>query len=246
MYIFGLLLAFFVVVVLPIFWSWYSAIPPACPSGTQRAAGNASGPCDYYIESALQPHAVLWSRAFSVRDGVYDAVAYIQNPNPTAGVLSAQYQFSFYDDQNILVAQKSGTMFIMPQSVTPVFISDISSGNRTIFHTYFQLGEPLVWQKLKNAVDGVAIDGKTASNVGMTPTVTATARNTTVSDLSYVMFVAVLFDTAGNAIAASQTELPSLPAHSSAQIVFTWPSPLSAPVGRIDITPLLLPTRAQN
>ena len=242
-YIFGLVLVFVVVVILPILWSWYSALPPACPSGTARATGDSSGPCDYYIESALQPHAVLWARAFEVRPGVYDAVAYIQNPNPDAGVLTAPYQFSFYDDQNILVTQKVGTAFIMPQSVTPIFISDISSGNRSITHTFFQLAEPLTWQKLKSTVDGVSIDGKVASQVSTTPQVSATARNTTPGDLVNVRFVAVVFDPNGNAIAASQTALPLLKAQGSSQIVFTWPSPFPTAVGRIDILPVAPPTK---
>jgi hypothetical protein len=241
MYVLGILCFFFIVVVLPIFWSWYSSRPPACPTGTYRAQDSASGPCDYLDETMLQPHAVLWARAFQVRTGVYDAVAYIQNPNIDAGVLSAPYQFSFYDDQNVLVAQQSGVAYIMPQSVTPVFIGNVASGNRIITHTYFQLGSALTWQKLKNTVDGVAIDGKSASNTTTMPEVTAIARNTTVADLSNLTFVVVVFDPAGNAIAASQTALPLLKAGDSAQIIFTWPAPLSAPVGRIDIIPLATP-----
>jgi hypothetical protein len=243
LYILGIVLFFVVVFVLPVVWLWYRSIPPACPEGTMRATGDTSGPCNYLVEQSLQPHAVLWSRAFKVRDGVYDAVAYIQNTNPAAGALAAPYQFSFYDEQNILVAQKSGTAFIMPQSVTPIFVADVSSGNRNIAHTYFQLAEPLTWQKLANAADGIAIDSKVASQVASTPTVTAIARNTTVSDVRYLAFVAVVFDTAGNAIAASQTALPILKAKDTQQITFTWPTPFTETIGRIDVLPVLPPAR---
>lgn len=247
LYIVGILVVLFIVVVLPLATKWYLALPSPCPTGTARAAGNTDGPCDYYVEAALQPHSVLWARAFELRPGFYDAVAYIQNPNPTAGVFEAPYQFSFYDSNNVLVAQKSGTTFIMPGSVTPVFLGNISSGNREIVHAAFALGSPLTWQKMKNVVNGISVNGEQASNVSSAPRVTAIVTNTTVTDIQNLIFVAVIYDPAGNAIASSQTALPQgLAAGQSQEVSFTWPSAFPAQVGRIDILPEARPLTVRN
>jgi hypothetical protein len=55
-------------------------------------------------------------------------------------------------------------------------------------------------------------------------------------------FVAVVFDTAGNAFATSQTALDRLDPGVARTIAFTWPSGWKYVVGRIDILPVSVPT----
>ncbi len=74
------------------------------------------------------------------------------------------------------------------------------------------------------------------------PRLTATARNISVAPISDIGFVAVVFDPAGNAFAASATTLSRLSADASAQIAFTWPDPLLIQAGRIDVVPLVEPS----
>ena len=79
-------------------------------------------------------HAVLWARSFLVRSVAeagandYTAVAYIQNPNEGAGVADVHYQFTFFDSQNVFVAQRDdGETPIMPGGVTPVIETSIDT-----------------------------------------------------------------------------------------------------------------------
>src|ERR1700683_2811708 len=121
LYITGIALFFAVIIGVPLAYK-IATIPPSCqpPFLADQGPGSVpGGPCLILNDSYLQPSAVLWARAFQVRDGSYNAVAYIQNPNANAGVISANYQFSLYDSENVLIAERSGTTYIMPGGITP-------------------------------------------------------------------------------------------------------------------------------
>ena len=223
----------------------YFSIPPTCSDGIQNqdeTAVDRGGQCFVLDERTLQPHALLWARSFRVRDGSYNAVAYIQNPNKDAGVREARYRFSLYDSQNILIAERQGTMYIMPAATTPVFEAGINAGNRVVAHTYFEFTKPFTWERMKNNALAISINNKDISNTLGAPRVEALARNNSVADQVDVSFVAVVFEPAGNAFAASATSLQRLNAGETSKVVFTWPDPFAFQPGRIDIIPLIKPT----
>src|SRR3989338_11227858 len=100
----------------------------------------------------------MWARSFEVRSGSYTAVGYIGNPNPEAGVALAHYRVGLYDSQNILIAERVGTTFIMPGGITPVLEASIDTGNREVVHTYLQIiGEALVWESMASPAAKVMI-----------------------------------------------------------------------------------------
>lgn len=245
LYISGIIAFFLIVIGGPIVYK-FATIQPSCHDGIQNQGESAideGGPCLVLNPVELQPHAVLWARAFQVRDGTYSAVAYIENPNKNAGVQQAHYDFSLYDSQNVLIAEQSGTTFIMPGGVTPVFVSGINAGNRVVAHTYFKITDTtLDWIRTVPPKAVITVGNDQSNNITTTPTVTAIAQNPSVIDEnSPVSFTAVVYDTAGNAMAASQTQISGLQAQGAQQIVFTWPQPFPSAVGSIDITPMRPP-----
>ncbi len=223
---------------------WYISIPPTCSDGI-RNQGETSvdrgGPCPLLDVRTLQPYATLWSRSFRVRDGSYNAAAYILNPNKGAGVRTAHYRFGLYDARNILVAERTGTMFIMPGATTPVVESRIDAGNRVISRTYFEFTGDFLWEPMTNVALSLAVNNKEVSNISSVPRLSATVENRSVSDVINPSFVAVIFDPAGNAFAASATQLDRIAAGATSQIVFSWPDPFRVQVGRIDIIPVVKP-----
>jgi hypothetical protein len=242
LYVSGIVVFFAVVIGIP--GAIYFHHTPTCDDGIQNQGEtdiDKGGPCPVLDERALQPHAMLWARAFRVRDGSYSATAYIQNPNKDAGVRAARYRFGLYDEQNVLVAERTGTTFVMPGAVTPVFAGSIDTGNRVVAHTYFQLALPFTWERLQNVARVVTIANKTILSPDSPGRISADAENTSVADLINVSFVAVVYDPAGNAFAASATALDRIPAGKSAPIVFTWSDPFAIRVGRVDITVLAAP-----
>ncbi len=242
-YGFGVFLFFVIIIGGPIGY-WYVTIPPTCTDGKQNqgeTSPDRGGPCLLLDAAALAPAPVLWSRSFPVRDGSFNAVAYIQNENPAAGVKRVTYRFALYDTENVLVAEREGSTFIMPGGVTPVFESGIQTGNRVAVRTYFILTADPVWERMQDRSRVVVINDKEIFDTMTAPKLTATAFNSTVIDMTDVMFIATVFDQAGNAFASSQTMVPKLRGGEKQDITFTWPDPFKVTVGRIDIIPLVTP-----
>lgn len=243
MYVTGVVLFFVVVVGFPIAYKLIT-IPPTCTDGIQNQGEtntDRGGPCTLLDERSLQQHAVLWARAFYVRDGTYSAAAYVQNPNKNAGVREARYRFALYDSQNVLVADREGTTFIMPGTITPIFASRIDTGARIVTRTYLEFTDPLIWERADNAALAISVGNKELSDTNTTPRIAATAENTSVANIFDLSFAAVIFDPAGNAFAASETALSRLDAGKTARLIFSWPDPFPVRVGRIDIIPVVAP-----
>ncbi len=246
LYITGIFLFFTILIGGPIAYKILS-IPETCFDGIlnqKETAVDKGGPCLLMDERYLQPHAVMWSRSFRVRDGTYNAVAYIQNPNEGAGVEAAPYRVKLYDAENILVAERTGVMYIMPGGITPILESRIDTGFRLVARTYFEFTAPLVWKHMKNRSTAVVINDKEMIDAYVAPQLTAKAYNASVDTFTKVSFVAVVFDPGGNAFQASATAIDKFAPDVSENIVFTWPDPFATDVGRVDVLPVVPPVLA--
>jgi len=243
MYLSAIFLFFAVIFGVPLALWLYE--PSSCFDGKRNQKETAidkGGPCQLLDERYLTPHAVLWSRSFQVRGGERGAVAYIENPNGEAGVQKVAYRFRLYDERNILVAEREGTTFIMPGGLTPVFEGAIDTGNRVVARTYFEFTEPLVWEHMTDTTEAFTVQEKQIYDTTTSPRLAALIENESVAEITNTSFVAVVFDTAGNAFAASETLLPRIAAGAEREIVFTWPGAFRVTIGRLDILPLLPPT----
>lgn len=222
---------------------------PTCFDGIQNQNEtdiDKGGPCLALDERLLAPASVLWSRSFLVRPnekggGIYTAVAYIENSNKGAGIQQIGYRFGLYDDENVLVSERTGTTYVMPGTITPVFATGLDSGNRSVTHTYFNFTELPAWDRLTNSASVIRVDNMQLTDTLTSPRLSADVENTSVADIVSPSFVAVLFDTAGNAFSASATGLRRLNAGEKQTVVFTWPAPFQTAAGRMDILPLLPP-----
>jgi hypothetical protein len=244
MSVFGVL---FVIIAPIIFVNVYE--PSSCFDGKLNQGETAvdrGGPCPILDERMLEPHAILWARSFPVRDGFYNAVAYIENPNQDAGVFDAAYQFKLYDERNILVAERFGRVSILPGQVFPIFESRIDTGNRVPARTFFSFSNQFVWERVEDPVAGIVISNEKLSGPDTSPRLEAEVRNSSGMTKDNVVIIATLFDEAGNAIAAARTLIEHLVPDARQAIVFTWPHPLTSTVSRIDIVPLAIPKRGNG
>lgn len=215
---------------------------PTCTDGAQNqgeTAPDKGGPCDILDERAISPEALLFARAFPVREGEYGITAYVQNPNRGAGVASARYRFSVYDERNVLVAEREGVTSLQPGAITPIYEAGIRSGERAVSRTFFEFTGPLTWVKANGDADSLQVSGTRVSDITGTPRVSATVTNTGIGELTDISYVATLFDTAGNAFASSKTVIPSLEGGESKAITFIWPRPFSVAPARIDVLPVM-------
>lgn len=192
-------------------------------------------------KNSLQQATILFSRATEIRTGEYAAVAYVQNPNRSAAALSVPYHFVFYDNSNILVSEKRGSISLAPGEITPVYVPTIYTGNRKIVRAFFELTDEPAWVRAGNPAKALTITDTETADLTTSPRIETIVTNTDVTPRKDITVVATVFDGAGTAFAVSQTVLENLAGGEQARLVFTWPQAFNTYPARIDIIPLIAP-----
>ncbi len=240
-YLLGLLIVLIILIIPAIFK--YLNKPLTCNDGIQNQGETAidlGGPCHYLNPDDLKPLIKHWARAFEVSPGLYSAVAYVENPNPKAGIRKVTYTFKLYDEEGIYITEKSGETFISPGKITPIFQNDFEVGLRKPVYTKFSMDNNLIWERMESTLSAeVFVIDKSFKEISGQPRLFAEIENKGVYTIRGLVVVATLFDKAGNAIAASKTIINRLPPDSIKEVVFTWPKPIGDFVAKIDIMPLL-------
>ncbi|NBV76602.1 hypothetical protein EBR66_00310 [bacterium] len=218
--------------------------PPTCFDGKQNQGEtqvDKGGPCSVLDENALIPLAVQWARAFPTQEGLYNAVAYIENANEGAGVRELRYEMKLYDSRNVLVAVRAGKTFIMPGSVNPIFEARIEAGNRVVTRAFLDVTPQPQWERAEDRARMMVIENVRPSSETTAPRIDATVHSVRAVSTTDVKVVAVAFDTAGNAFAGSRTALDIMQPDERKEVSFTWPQPWIFTVGRIDVLPVVEP-----
>lgn len=225
-YLGGVAVTLLVFVGVPLFLYFYES--PSCFDGSRNGGEldiDCGGSCQRLCSAQVSDPVVRWSRAFEVTPGNYSAVAYIENPNPKAAVFDAPYIFQLFDAEGLIITERRDSTFLLPNRITPVFVSNIDIGNRVPAQTFFEFTDTLLWQHAEDLGSGLAITDRVISHPESAPRLDATLENTTTGEYLNVEAVAVIFGTDGNAVAVSKTFIEALLPHSSEHLVFTWPQP---------------------
>lgn len=227
-----------VIVGIPLFLFFYKS--PTCSDGVknQNEKGvDCGGACIKICPSDISSPIILWQRAFQVAPGVYNAVAYIQNPNILSRVDNVGYVFRLYDKDNAMITQKTGRTFLSANQTFAVFEAGIRTGARIPVRTSFEFTEAPYWsQNPANYKDpAVVAENVTLTNDLISPRIDASIRNLSLNAIKTIGVVAIIYDAEDNAIAASRTVVENLSAHSSAPVAFTWPGQFPSPAVRKEI-----------
>jgi hypothetical protein len=182
---------------------------------------------------------IIWARPFVVTNGLTNLVAYIQNPNVDYIATPAEYLFRVYDKDNVLLGTRVGRAAVPPSKVFPVFEQAFDSGFRKPVKAYFEFTEPLVWKKFSNTKPELDVIDKRLSSASSSPRLDATLVNKTIDTYRNIEVVAIIYDTDGNALAASRTVVDVLYGNSESPLVFTWPHGFKVNTSKIEIIPKL-------
>ena len=214
------------VVAVFVLWWGYNAFfnkAPTCRDGVQNGderGVDCGGSCALLCAADARAPVVLWSRAFRTDSSHYSAAAYIQNPNTGAFASGVRYAFQLFDEDNLLVVERTGTTALPPLPTIPIIEPNIPVGNRSVSRTIFSFSEVPVWKR----ADEENLAYPRATGVELAPdgaSLSATLVNDSRQDARGVTAVAVLFDKDGIARAASRSTL-DVPARSRRPVHFTW------------------------
>jgi hypothetical protein len=219
-------------------------IPVSCTDGKQNQGElgvDCGGPCKEVCESEILPLVVEWTRPFKLLNGKYDVASLVVNRNNFLGIPNFKYKFSLFDDRNIYISEKEGSVFINPSEKVLVFVSGIDSGKRTVARAFLEYSEKKReqgWQRVADTSGRPKLSVENENLIeGDIPRLYADIVNSSPYDIKNIDIAAVVYDAEDNAIAASKTVISNLRKDTREQVVFTWPEPFPSSGKRVDILP---------
>ena len=238
-----IVILFFAVVAFLIIYPKLN-VAPTCSDGKQNGTEtgiDCGGSCARACIAQVDPISILWSRAFKVIPGRYNAVAYLENHNKDNAIYKINYRFRFADANNIFIGKREGSTFIPPSGKFAVFEPAIDIGNSIPVYTTFEFTEAPVWaqvseekiQQLKVFVSDVKL-----KNEDTIPTLSATIHNGSLFTVPEVSVIAILYDAFGNAISASRSYLDILSAEETRDLNFTWQEKFPSKVIATEMIPM--------
>jgi hypothetical protein len=239
-----LLIAFPVLAVSAFVAYPYINPSPTCFDGKQNGIENGidcGGSCKYLCRSDVAPVSVEFTRPILVLPGVYTLVSYLTNPNADAYGEVTPYTIRVFDDKNILIGEKTGSTYIMPGGPTPVVETGFRTGGREPVRAVLSIPEDTKLIRFRRDDIRPTISRRVLTDEATLPRLEVTISNPSLEGFRDLEVAAVVFDTTGNARAASVTVIPSLRSNESKAVVFTWPSPFGFTPGRIDVLPRVSP-----
>lgn len=235
-YLSSILLVFLTAVILPTVLYLYKE--PTCFDGKQNQTEqgiDCGGPCSLLCPAQYAPLNVIWSRFSKVNDGVYNVLAYIENPNLNAGALNLTYTFKLYDKNGILLKERSGVTFAPANKVMAVFEPEMLTGNQVPQRVEFSFTSPAVWIKQDSMEAGLSISQSTVLRAETAPRLSAVITNKTINPFNKIEAIAIIYNSLGNTMAFSRTVVDSLQGKESKNISFNWPKPFSEAYARTEV-----------
>ncbi|MBU4480113.1 FxLYD domain-containing protein [Patescibacteria group bacterium] len=234
-------LGIFMLILLAVFTlAYYFFIyeKPTCLDGKQNQNEqgiDCGGVCPIVCGFQTVDPIVMWSRIFKVTDGIYNAVAVVENPNVGVEAYGVPYSFKVYDKDNIIIYERRGKTDIFSRSTLPIFERTILTDQRIPVRVLFEFVKKPEWIKVSEERPELFVTNKNLTGEDSAPRLFATVENRTAKTIKNIEVSAILFDIDGNAINASQTVIDSLSKNGSEQVFFTWPEVFPSKVSRIEI-----------
>ena len=235
-YISSVVAIFLLVVFLPLVLHFYK--PPTCFDGKQNQGEfgiDCGGSCSLLCPAQYAPLNILWSRFSKVEDGVYNVLAYVENPNINAGVNNLSYVFRLYDKDGILLKERYGQTFAPSDKVMAVFEPELQTGYQIPARVDFSFISQAVWLKQDSVETGLSISQSVISRIDSAPRLTTLISNNTINQMKNIEAIGIVYNADGNTIAFSRTVISSIDGKGSTEINFNWPKPFTDTYARTEI-----------
>jgi hypothetical protein len=241
-YISIVLLFVIVVLSLPVYYIFFRKVPSCYDNilNQDEAGIDCGGVCDRVCPLDAQKPIVHWQRFFKVLPGVYTVVANIENPNIKVYAENVPYRFRLLDKDGVVIAERTGTTFLYPNRIFPIFESALQTGERVPARAEFQFTAEPSWQKKAYELPNLVVIDQQLSG-STTPRIDATLQSNADYRVNNIEVVTVVYDNDNNAIGASYTNVDSIGPKAKVPVFFTWPSPFVSEISKIDIIPLVIP-----
>lgn len=213
---------------------------PTCFDGKQNQDElgiDCGGVCEEVCQDLVDMPVVEWVRHFYISQGNYGAVAIVRNPDSQLSAHDVPYQLRFYNEENLLIKEQTGTVYVPALAEFPLFFKDVDLGNQVPVRATFSFPEKPYWNEVGESaaadVDTEWQELTEARNGFMR--LDAAVRNNSKEIVDNIAFVAILYDSEGNVRHASQSVTEPIFVNERKPLVFTWPEPLDREVVRVEV-----------
>ena len=138
-----------------------------------------------------------------------------------------QYEILLYDKNGSVISRHSEKTSIMPNSITPIFVSAILTGESKVAGASFRFVNESVFVPKPNDAAFSVSDIATHVPERGAPRVSATVRNIGSETVPEVDFVVIVYDEGGVAIAASRTFETYVNPNEERHLEFSWIHPFT-------------------
>ena len=223
------------------FYQKYKTVPTCFDNkknGTE-AGVDCGGECISCQLLTTQDIWVVWSIFTRVRDGSYDTIAYIKNPNLWYGSSRIEYEITLKDAEGISVGTRKGATFIAPNEQAIIVETDLRT-NLIPKTAEFKI-KPVTWTRDINPpplydIGFIKREHSARQNAeGIRQSIVETAIfNNTSKNFSTVFVSVFLYDKNKNIIGANKTIVEDLNAGETRPLQFIWPEEIQGPVESVD------------
>lgn len=237
-------LVLILIIALPIFIIFYKA--PTCTDGKKNGDElgiDCGGSCRKLCQSAFFPPYIVWGGAKfeKVANGLYNLSALIENQNLNGAAMNVPYRMSLFDERGILIVEKEGYVNLFAHRKSMAFESAVYVGKRTPARATFEFTKAPIWFKSHDALGGLSVLDKRYKEDENSSSLEVELRNNTVIPYNNVSVSVVLYDSLGNVIGFSRTQIDTISANSKEIAPFTWPISRKGRVTSIEVIPLIVP-----
>ena len=229
--VFIVLLIIFVGV--PTFFTFYTPATCSDQKMNQGEKGiDCGGPCAKLCAEDYSPLIYTWQRFIKVVPGIYNVIAYVENPNISVSSSPIAYSFKLYDKEGILITERKGFASIPSGKKFAIFEPALATFEKIPVRVTFEFTDIPLWQsKTQNLV----FDVTNVDVVALAPRVDATIVSKSKDTFKNVEAIAIVYDSSGNAINFSKTIVDKLVPNVPTSLVFTWPTAFVATSSRVEI-----------
>lgn len=229
-------------VFLPLVYLIYSKVKPVPDCFDRRKNGDevgidCGGKCQLYCPYQKKDVVVIFARPQRVADGLYNAVALIENKNTDAFAPMVKYRFKLYDEYNIPIATRDGTTYINPNTRQAIFEGGINVGRHEVGRVVVEFTKPITWLStdLGSYVLPLTISEPNYRVLNEKPMLNYTLENSGYDNIPQGNSVVLVYDKDNNAVAFSSTIMDKMSPGSKQVIVFSWPGSFGAGPFRFEL-----------
>lgn len=231
LYLFGTLAVLFVLIYVPFLLFWHQT--PTCSDGIQNGDEtgiDCGGSCSQLCRNDAVNPVVLWTRHFRVVPNVYSAVAYLENPNPNSEAPYAEYEFVYYDAEGNELERVPGATFIPQGKRFAVYEGVVEFTDVEPARVTFNFTKIPSWRDGKFTTSDITVRNKALLREETAPRIEASVFNQSQEYIPEAELIAIIYDSLGKAVAASQTIVEDLRPQETERVTFGWPMPFETSV----------------